>query len=74
MIKFWACFEGKANGICDLLDVGCERKESSMTPGFLTKNGRKELSLCDVGKPMGGAGWKVFINRSVLSILNLRYK
>lgn len=46
-----------------------------LIPRFLTcKNGRKELPLSEVGKPMGGTSWRVYINRSVLSMLNLRYQ
>lgn len=52
-----------------------EREESNMTPRFLTcKNRRKKLPLREVEKPVGGTGWRVYINNSLLFILNLRYQ
>lgn len=48
-----------------------EREESSMTLRFLTFKYKKELSITEVEKPMGGTVWKVYANSSVFT-LNVR--
>lgn len=38
--------------------MGCERKESKITPFLAWTNARMELLLAGIGKTLGGAGFR----------------